>query len=294
LEGRFLLAGVLSGGAILIVMIAFNYAVDFEDDVLDNQRGFPKFLWYFLFYAIPYYSTIAIAFRGSQTNIWTSTFIAKSVLGLAVLSLDSSLPFMQRLLLHADREVYVWSYKVIVNTICVVTVLLPLFIYYRKFENDQEGFYGLTPKKFDSSPYFTMLLIMLPILVAATWLPGFLKQYPMYKTTAAHQYLGVPEYVTALTYEAAYGFDFVSVELLFRGFMVIGMTSLLGRKSVLAMVVIYCMLHFGKPAGEAISSIFGGYILGVIAYETRSIWGGIIVHVGIAWMMEAISFLAKM
>jgi hypothetical protein len=42
---------------------------------------------------------------------------------------------------------------------------------------------------------------------------------------------------------------------------------------------------------EAVSSIFGGYILGVIALQTRSIWGGILVHVGIAWMMEAIAWL---
>jgi membrane protease YdiL (CAAX protease family) len=74
---------------------------------------------------------------------------------------------------------------------------------------------------------------------------------------------------------------------------VIGMAGLLGRRSVLAMAVIYCLLHFGKPAGEAMSSVVGGYILGVIAYETKSIWGGVIVHAGIAWMMELISFCAK-
>jgi hypothetical protein len=33
--------------------------------------------------------------------------------------------------------------------------------------------------------------------------------------------------------------------------------------------------------------------LGVIAYETKSIWGGIIVHLGIAWMMEVIAFTQK-
>ena len=115
----------------------------------------------------------------------------------------------------------------------------------------------------------------------------------MYKTSGAHIHLGVPEWVTAATYEIAYGLDFITVEYLFRGFMVIGMMSVLGRGSVLSMAVIYCFLHFGKPAGEAISSIVGGYILGVVAYETQSIWGGIIVHMGIAWMMEAIAFLHK-
>jgi membrane protease YdiL (CAAX protease family) len=52
------------------------------------------------------------------------------------------------------------------------------------------------------------------------------------------------------------------------------------------MVVVYAMIHFEKPLLEAISSIAGGFVLGVIAERTRSIYGGVIVHLGIAWMME--------
>lgn len=278
---------------ILAALLIFNYAVDFEDSFLDSKTGVVKFILYFLFYSIPYYMTVAISFRGAENPLWTRSFVFKSVLGLSAMSLDASLPFIQRLLVNVDTQVYLWSYKVVVNMVSIFTVVLPLYLYYRLEETKKTGFYGLTPKKFEVAPYFQMLLIMLPLVTAATWLPGFLNQYPMYKVTSAHDYLGVPEFFTVLGYELAYGFDFVSVELLFRGFMVIGMATVLGRKSVLAMAVIYCMLHFGKPAGEAISSIFGGYILGVIAYETKSIWGGIIVHVGIAWMMELIAFIAK-
>jgi membrane protease YdiL (CAAX protease family) len=116
----------------------------------------------------------------------------------------------------------------------------------------------------------------------------------MYKSNNAYLLLNVPEWVTALTYEIAYGLDFITVELLFRGFLVIGMIKILGRNAIVPMAVIYCMLHFGKPMGEAISSIFGGYILGVVAYETRSVWGGIIVHMGIAWLMEIIAYGQKL
>jgi membrane protease YdiL (CAAX protease family) len=135
---------------------------------------------------------------------------------------------------------------------------------------------------------------MLPVIIVASVNGSFLNQYPMYKNSSADEFLNVPEWVTTLIYEVAYGLDFVNVEFLFRGFMVIGMMSILGRKAVLAMAVTYCFLHFGKPAGEAVSSVFGGYILGVIAYETKSIWGGIIVHVGIAWMMEIVSYLSRL
>jgi hypothetical protein len=286
--GRYLAISVF-----LTALIIINYKLDFEDSVLDSKSGFVKLSWYFLFYSIPYYITVIITSTGSDQKIWTTDFIGKSLFGLTVLSIDASVPFLRPMLESVDPRIHLWSYKLSVNLVSVFTVLLPLSIYYRLAEKNKTGFYGLTPERFDYKPYFVMLLIMLPLLIAATKLPGFLKQYPMYKTSQAHEFLHVPEYVTALSYELAYGFDFVTVELLFRGFMVIGLGTLIGRKAVLAMAVVYCLLHFGKPAGEAISSIFGGYILGVIAYETRSIWGGVIVHVGIAWMMELISYIAK-
>jgi hypothetical protein len=117
-----------------------------------------------------------------------------------------------------------------------------------------------------------MILIMLPILTAASFHSSFLKTYPLYKSTSVHTFFGVGEWIPVLGYELAYGFDFITVELLFRGFMVIGMINILGRNSILPMAVTYCFLHFGKPPGEAISSVFGGFILGVIAYETKSVW----------------------
>jgi hypothetical protein len=134
---------------------------------------------------------------------------------------------------------------------------------------------------------------MIPLIAAASFTESFQRQYPMYWSSEAHNYLGVSEKFTALTYEVAYGFDFISVEYLFRGFMVIGMASLFGRNAILMMAVAYCFLHFGKPPGEAISSIFGGYVLGVIAYETKNVWGGIMIHLGIAWGMELAAWMQK-
>ncbi|MBL7736351.1 MAG: hypothetical protein JNL51_12895 [Chitinophagaceae bacterium] len=34
----------------------------------------------------------------------------------------------------------------------------------------------------------------------------------------------------------------------------------------------------------------GGILLGVIIYHTQSIWGGPVVHLGIAWLMEAAGY----
>jgi len=105
--------------------------------------------------------------------------------------------------------------------------------------------------------------------------------------------LGVDQWVTAGIYELFYGFDFLSVELFFRGFLVIALSRFVGKDAILPMVAVYCFLHFGKPAGEAISSIFGGYILGILAYSSRNIYGGLIAHLGVAWGMELMAYLCQ-
>ena len=71
------------------------------------------------------------------------------------------------------------------------------------------------------------------------------------------------------------------------------MMKFLGKGSVYPMVALYCFYHFGKPWGEAASSIIGGYILGVISLYTRSIFGGVLIHIGIAWMMELVAAIQK-
>ncbi len=278
----------------LAIAIYINYKIDFLDSLVNTQPDTRKPFYYLLMFSSGYYFTLLIysAFT-KQWEFWkVKRFWIKSILVLTLLSIDSSVPFL-RIVINslAKPELQFWMYKVCLNLLSFFTVMSPLLIYYFLYDRKEKHVYGLSARQFDTRPYFIMLLIMLPIIIAASFHISFMNQYPMYKHSSAHEFLGVPEWVTALTYEAAYGYDFVNVEFLFRGFMVIGMMKILGRKAVLAMAVTYCFLHFGKPAGEAISSIFGGYILGVIAYETKSIWGGIIVHVGIAWMMELVAFI---
>jgi len=89
-----------------------------------------------------------------------------------------------------------------------------------------------------------------------------------------------------LFYELSYGLDFLSIELLFRGLLVIGLVRYAGQHAILPMAAFYCTIHFGKPLGECASAFFGGLILGVIAARTRTVLGGLIVHLGLAWMME--------
>jgi len=150
-----------------------------------------------------------------------------------------------------------------------------------------QGFYGLSAKKFNLFPYFLMLLIMLPLIAAASTQPDFLSSYPKMKTI-----LPLPDgadsgWFYKLLFQLSYGSDFFSVEIFFRGFLIIGLMKWAGKDVILPMACFYCTIHFGKPLGECISSYFGGILLGIISYNTKSIYGGLIVHLGIAWLMEA-------
>ncbi|MBA4054906.1 MAG: hypothetical protein C0490_09355, partial [Marivirga sp.] len=276
---------------LIFIFLAFsifiNYRFHFNDRLLTSQTGVTKYVHYFIFFSVAYYGALLIiAFSRKDNRLFIGKeFWVKSLFAVCVLSLDSSLPFLRDWIYNTfHSELQYWAHKVGVNLVSFFTVLLPLLIFHTVYERNEKTRYGLNSRTFDAKPYLQMLMIMLPILVAASFHSSFLRQYPMYKVTSAHVFLGVPEWVTVMCYEMAYGLDFVTVEFLFRGFMVIGMSSILGRNAVLAMAVAYCFLHFGKPPGEAISSVVGGYILGVIAFETKSIWGGVIVHMGIAWM----------
>lgn len=280
----------LTTAVFLATCIALNYTYRIEDQ-LSSLTGVTRLAAYLCFYSTSFYLPLLFSFRSKDWFSWP--FLFKSLFALLVLSLDSSHAMVRDVVALVDPQLQYWFYKVIVNLMSMVTVLLPILVYYFTLEKQDKTVYGLAPSQIDAGVYLQMLAVMLPVLVAASFLPSFLRQYPMYKSSQAHHFLSVGEWVTVAGYEVAYGLDFITVELFFRGFMVLGLTSFLGRRSVLPMAVTYCFLHFGKPAGEAVSSVVGGYILGALAYETRSIWGGIIVHVGVAWLMEIVSYLRK-
>ncbi len=285
-----------STAAFLVVCLSLNYVFDFEDNYLEPLHNWTKFYAYVIFYSIPYFTAIYIFahFKNRMEIFSLREFWIKSLFGILLLSLDASMPYLgESIDAVTPARAQFWAFKVAVNGASFFTVFIPILVFYYVFEKNETHRYGLSAYKFDARPYFTMLLIMFPLIVAASFNASFTRQYPMYKVSSAHTALGIEEWITVAIYEIAYGLDFVTVEYLFRGFFVIAMSGLLGRGAVITMAVLYCVLHFGKPAGEAMSSIFGGFILGVVAYETKSVWGGIIVHMGIAWTMELVAFIKK-
>lgn len=190
---------------------------------------------------------------------------------------------------NADVNNY-WNH-VVYWPLKLVIMIAVLWLVWKAFGNS-DSFYGLSVSGFQPRPYLLMLLMMVPLIALASTQPDFLATYPKLKNIhylAARQ----PNGFYKLLYELAYGSDFISIELFFRGFLVLAFVKWAGKDAILPMALFYCTIHFGKPLGECISSFFGGLLLGIVTYNTRRIIGGLIIHLGIAWLMELGGYLGN-
>jgi len=254
-------------------------------------------LWYLLFYAVPYYATVGLYvlfFR--QYGLWRSRhFWLRSLFGLAVLSFDAGFYWYRPLAELFDGPVaqYIWR-KYLSNFYSTLSIGLVLWGYwYWRDRRHLDSFYGLTRRGFDWRPYAVLMALMVPLVITAAFTSDFLAYYPTLKLSIARRYEDLPVWLTMGLYELVYASDFIWTELIFRGFFVIGLARVMGSAAVVPMCSVYAFRHFAKPIGESISSILGGYILGVIALNSRNVWGGVWVHMGIALLMELTAILIK-
>lgn len=135
--------------------------------------------------------------------------------------------------------------------------------------------------------YGVMLLAMMPLVFYAASHPGFLAVYPFFRAA----FIAPTDVV--LAWEVAYLAQFLALEFFFRGFLAIGLGHILGRAAVWVSVVPYCMIHYHKPLPEALAAIVAGVILGEVAQRTRSIAGGVVVHMGVALTMDLLALRVR-
>lgn len=130
--------------------------------------------------------------------------------------------------------------------------------------------------------YLLLYGLMVPFIWFASRQPAFLRTYPF--TADAGRSLPL-----FLEWEAVYGLQFLGLEFFFRGFLIFGLEKKFGANAIFVMVVPYCMLHFHKPMLEATAAIGAGLILGILAYRTRSIIGGVLIHFAVAMTMDVLA-----
>lgn len=260
---------------------------------LDNLRGFNEFSSFFITYFVHYFfAFILIFFVFKKEKIQqTKLFLTIIILGFLIFSFRATVYIHGNLIETFSDEGQNRINKFVFNDIFRLLYLtIPVAVIWYFNDRKNQPLYGFSSKHHQTSLYWYLLLCMLPLLVFAGTQKEFTDYYPRFNVLKDMN----PPSWKLMMYELCYGLDFFSIELFFRGFLILGMVKYIGIHSILPMAVFYMSIHFGKPMGETISSFFGGIILGVISYHSKSIYGGIMVHAGIAWLMELSGYIGNL
>ena len=269
----------------VFIFINYYYRLNKQISTLPDPQQYIS--WYLIFLLAFSFAYILLAIFEHTSIFKNKDFLILFLIAPAIFSwkmvFDIDVHFTNDKMQNAYwNQVVYWPFKFVV----VSTILFVIW----KLTKEKQPFYGTGIKDFSFRPYIIMLLIMVPLVAAASTQPDFLSMYPKLKSISfLHNKNNNGWY--KLLYELSYGIDFFSIELFFRGFLILAFTKWFGKDAILPMACFYCTIHFGKPLGECISSYFGGLILGIVIYHTRTIFGGLMVHLGIAWMMELGGYL---
>jgi hypothetical protein len=269
----------------VFIFINYYYRLNKQISTLPDPQQYIS--WYLIFLLAFSFAYILLAIFEHKSIFKNKDFLILFLIAPAIFSwkmvFDIDVHFTNDKMQNAYwNQVVYWPFKFVV----VSTILFVIW----KLTKEKQPFYGTGIKDFSFRPYIIMLLIMVPLVAAASTQPDFLSMYPKLKSISfLHNKNNNGWY--KLLYELSYGIDFFSIELFFRGFLILAFTKWFGKDAILPMACFYCTIHFGKPLGECISSYFGGLILGIVIYHTRTIFGGLMVHLGIAWMMELGGYL---
>lgn len=138
--------------------------------------------------------------------------------------------------------------------------------------------------------YVFLFGLMLPLIIYFSFNAHFQQMYPFYRLDDPSATLS---FKRLLVWEAVYALQFLGVEFFFRGFLLHGLKKTAGFLAISAMVLPYCMIHFGKPMPEAIGSIVAGYVLGYLSLKSNNIFPGMLLHISVAYTMDILSLLHK-
>ena len=269
-------------------LVYANYGMGWYKSWVRQTDGLISVAAHSAIYFIAYMICLLITSLFNKNFNWLAKpwFWTISISAPLVFAFTSHYDFID--LLDVSSSNYNWLYYTSrvsfwFSQVAVVTLFCGVIWFFK--DKGSTTFYGLSKYEDSLKPYFYMLLIMLvPIMIAGTT-EGFLETYPRIKSTMKEGYPMLSKF-HYISYEVIYGFNFIGIEIFFRGFLILSLLDILGKDAILPMACFYVAIHFGKPMGECISSFFGGSMLGIISYHNGSIKGGVLVHIGIAWMME--------
>jgi membrane protease YdiL (CAAX protease family) len=148
-------------------------------------------------------------------------------------------------------------------------LLVPLVVGWLLFR-DKPSDYGISVGHW--KPSIVLTAACLAAMTLVLYVAGKMPEFRSYYYTDA---INWPE---LLLDAALYMFAW---EFLFRGYMLFGLEKSIGGSAIFVQAIPFVLLHFGKPFLETLACIPGGFILGYVAYRTRSFLPCFIIHFGV-------------
>ena len=273
------------------VFIFCNYYYNIDAAIREANSSVIAFISrYLIFLAAFVFPYILYQLFEKRNYIYKPAFLILIFLAPAIFALKANLNIAFNFSDDPGQNDY-WNHVIYWPLTVLITIIFLLIIW--KINDDDQPFYGIKTSGVNWKPDWWMLLIMLPLAAAASTQPDFLAVYPKLKLITGDDETWITWW-HKLLFEISYGSDFIIIELFFRGFLILAFIKWAGKDAILPMACFYCTIHFGKPLGECISSYLGGMVLGIVVYNTRSILGGLLIHLGIAWLMELGGYFGKM
>lgn len=277
-----LLSKILLLASFYVLVLYFYISTNFPLNILSQSDTFLiKFLINCLYFAaILFISQLIITQKLSKNLIkllllFTFILAFNRVIGTITKTLITDLNYSY------DEKVAVFT----VSTLFLKTLFMmsPILFFWKRIS--EISFRDLFHIKQRHIKYYIMMfLALLPILYFASTIESFHQIYPRYNLYVFEADLGV--FVTYSLFYLIYLTNFIAVELYFRGALMLYRGSSTIYERVVPMIILYSMYHIGKPIEELISALFGGLILGIIAFRTKSIMGGIYLHISIAFFLD--------
>lgn len=271
---------------LVAILIIINYTAGIEPTIRRYQSPGIRVFAFFLLYAFVFSTSYGIQFFFSDKIVqYKNRFFLLLMICplLFALKIGFDISYLMNDTALSDPWNKYWNIVANWPVKCIL-ILSAIFAVWRL--NGYEKPVAGMNCYFNWKPYVILLLCAIPLVAIAGTMSEFQHIYPKVKNIAFILPYTQRDFGYKLLYELSYGTDFLTIESFFRGFVVLAFVRYVGKDAILPMAAFYCTIHFGKPLFECITSYIGGIILGVVVYNTRSIWGGLIVHLGMAWLME--------
>jgi membrane protease YdiL (CAAX protease family) len=120
-----------------------------------------------------------------------------------------------------------------------------------------------------------LLAAALPLAVLLSRLPDVQAAYPVLRAARLNPWWLLPSTAAFALYGLAW-------EFFFRGFLLWGLAPRLGWLAILAQAIPCALMHVGKPAVELAASLPFALLLGMLAYRSRSVLPGWLLHTAVS------------